>query len=194
MKKLILAASLMVSAVFASFAGIIINYNIDPPWPYASFTFDSDGEYGLLFGDVYASNFGYFFIDDPGTLIAGTLTGNTSDYFSSNDIHGNGGISLADTNTGYLGEFKAGDTICIYIDLGGFYYNNSYILDTTGAVMWADPGDGRTVIMWIAPDFHYQIVELGSPISGEPLPGVIAALAIGGCAFLSRKVRKSIKK
>jgi len=32
-----------------------------------------------------------------------------------------------------------------------------------------------------------------SPV-GEPSPGVLAALAIGGVAFLGRKFRKSIKK
>jgi len=198
MKKLILAICLIVGASFASFAGIQM-YNPGFMHDGTGFTFDSDGSYGLLFGLVLERPFdtpiafGYYHLSDPTTFYSGSFTGNDSDYFSS--IVGLPGCTFVDINTGYLGEFKSGDIIGIWIQDGnGTIYTS---LDT-----------GREDVVFMGTSHWnglYNFFDLGSsapcylhgiemaPPVGEPLPGVMAALAIGGCAFLGRKIRKSIK-
>jgi len=194
MKKLMLAVCVMLSVVSVSYGGVKYNFTgkINMP-PFAMyFTIESDGEYGLVFGsrtDSLSSSdiqaFGYYFTDDPTTLISGTLTGNNSDYFNSlGNVAGTG--LLIDTNTGYLGEFKAGDTIAIWIQgsIDGYIRTNTFTWDMKDGVFTCLSGWG----------YYFQFVELGAPSSGEPLPGVMAALTIGGCAFLGKKIRKSTKK
>jgi len=201
MKKLILATCLMVNAVFASFAGVIIN-DLGPATHggWFSFTFDSDGSYGIEFG-IYTTqpfeigSFGYYYLDNPhwDNWIYGTFTGDTSDYFStvgSNSV----GYTVADYNTtGYLGDFKAGDTIAIWIQFDGINTATSsdigFVLSNPGGLAIYDE-----VLHVPLREVYFHLVDLTPASSGAPLPGVLAALAIGGCAFLGRKFRKSIKK
>ena len=206
MNKLILTACLMVSAAFASFGGIYwdngwktdegvtindLGANCD-----LSYTFDNAGSFYLAFG-VHQANisssaifaFGYYFIDDPATLYSGTLIGNTSDYYSSR-----AGGWYVDLNTGYLGDFNAGDTIGIWIQetAGGAIKTTTGLPplggnEARGTLM----SDGSTHVHLSSIMFHF--VEINPPV-GEPLPGVLAALAIGGVAFISRKIRNKMKK
>ena len=95
MKKLIVATCLIVGAAFASFAGVIYNdlgLVSGDYLKFVSFTFTSDGSYGLEFGtrdggfQAYpsVSAFGYYYINGPeaGVLKDGILLGNNSDYFN----------------------------------------------------------------------------------------------------------------
>jgi len=197
MKKLILAACLMVSAVFASFGAVQANNlgigpNSSPMW---SFTFTSDGSWGLEFGSYtmnYRSitSFGYYFIDDPTTWYSGTLTGNNSIYFS------NLGISFADANTGFLGDFKTGDTIGIWIITNKSGINGTYTSTDTGIhAGWIGSLTQFSNFNFNMGENGYHWIEMENPNPpGAPLPGVMAALAISGCVSLGRKIRNKIKK
>ena len=190
MKKLILAASLIVGAAFASFAGVQINTAAGSDE--LSFTFTADGSYGLFWGwnpynspfDVSA--FGYYYLSDPTTLISGTFTGNNGDYFNS---LGGGYSHLVDIETGYLGSFNIGDTIGLWakFEIEGAIYTTTQTGLSFPNMIYADASFVSFQSRFL------QFTEMPNP-NGEPLPGVLAALAIGGCAFLGRKIRKSIKK
>jgi len=135
--------------------------------------------------------FGYYYMSDPTTFYSGTVTGNNSDYFDSLGMIVTGNV-IVDSNTGYLGEFKAGDTIGLWLKVDGT------IFTTTETSVPATSGGGmvlreNSVLAAGGLMFCFQLSETTAPIC-EPLPGVIAALAIGGTAFLGRKFRKSIKK
>ena len=201
MKKLILTACLMVSAVCASFGGIQYNTEqYDESYPHLlsySFTFTSDGSYGFLFGSDWEYHgleaFGYYYISDPANRIDGVLTGNNSDYFSSLDTQPDTG-EIADVNTGYLGNFNAGDTIGLWFQFMGYVYTST------------DTGDEEVIYfsmkIWeleiftmgsgFCNAFYFKFVEASPPV-GEPLPGVMAALAIGGCAFIGKNLRNRVK-
>jgi len=193
MKKLILAASLMVGTAFASFAAV--QHNVNDGYPIeVSFTFTSDGSYGILFGldpmNIAASPpqaFGYYFIDNPTEWFSGIFTGNNSDYYSNNVS--NFGTSFVDIETGYLGEFKAGDTIGLWVqDRWGMIWTSTDIEEGYFNGVYRMHG-----AFTVGAQSYSEFAEMAPPV-GEPLPGVIAALAIGGCAFLGKKLRKSIKK
>ena len=196
MKKLILTASLMVSAVFASFGAVQVNdHGIINVFEHStSFTFTSDGSYGIAFGNNFALGpmlaFGYYYTSGPnaGVLQTGTFTGNTSNYFSSNGWG-------TDYNTAYLGDFKAGDTIGIWIA----------VANSTGTFTSTEIGAGyaglgsaslSTFFGFGAPGYRFQFIDgvtNPNPV-GEPLPGVMAALALGGAAFIGRKLKNRVKK
>ena len=186
MKKLIVAATLMVGAAFASFAAVQYDYNPGAVTyntsgsgieTQVSFTFDAAGKYDLIFG--YATSgetliplaFGYYFIDGPdaGKLVSGQIGGNYSDHFNS-------WFGQIDINTGYLGTFNAGDTIGLWVQYGPMLYKSTDIPVPIGA-------DDSGIIFCGNTYFAFN------EVSGSPLPGVWAALAIGGCAFLGRKIR-----
>jgi len=204
MKKLILAASLMAGAAFASFAGVQVNYLKDGPHGdyEISFTFTSDGSYGLEFGGWDMGNefinwvyepaaFGYYYTNEQGELvgsfISGTLTGNNSNYFNTVE-------HILDVNTGFLGDFKAGDTIGIWVQMNGGDFYTTTDSKGQGQSMYTLVFDAGTVITDFAfLNTAFRFVDL-TPPNGEPLPGVLAALAIGGCAFLGRKFRNNMKK
>jgi len=195
MKKLILAASLMVGAAFASFAEVQMNQDWQGGgYVLVTYTFTTNGSYGILLGnrpgDYFTmadmTDFGYYFIDDPDTLISGTIIEHNSEYLSTFTYAED---RFENLTTGYLGDFQAGDTIGIYIKSAGYLRTS-----TTGEGgccftpfphFWIGGSSGFI-------DFH--VFELTSSPNGEPLPGVLAVLAIGGCAFLGRKFRNRIKK
>jgi len=199
MKKLILATCLMVGATFASFAyeykPAAITYNNPTQFEW-TFTFDADGSYDLLLGDrlglppVEINALGYYFFDDPANRISIDFAGNKSDYFStigSSETYYN----LIDINTAHLGEFKAGDTIGIWIQKsnGDIWTSSLPIRDFYGGELLPDG-----VFRFESENIFFQFNDVTPASSGAPLPGVWAALAIGGCAFLGRKIRNKIKK
>jgi len=201
MNKTIITICLMAGAVFASFAGVQYNnlglgsngYGMG-----CTFTFTSDGSYGLLFGsdtDYFhpgagVTAFGYYFLDDPANWISGTLSGNTSDYFSGHPELSMG--TTIDTNTGLLGNFNAGDTIGIWIQVGGLITTST---DTGLGYAYCiyNHGIEGDKILALGPSLFFQFAEMNTP-AGVPLPGVMIELAIGGCVFLGRKLSHKINK
>ena len=215
MKKVLLAVCLMGNAAFASFADVQINFG----WATGafghesmalSFTFTSDGSYGIAFGERFDADewrqwdsvptidaFGYYFLSDPTTLIAASFTGNNSDYFASvYDFE-----YLVDTDTGFLGNFNAGDTIGVWALMDGMIETSTdiglgispYFVTLIDWVSWPEVNPGYFGLGNSMMGPYMQVIEMANP-SGQPLPGVIAALAIGGCAFLGRKLRNRVKK
>jgi len=209
MKKLILAATLIVGAAFASFAAVVYDYNPgavtindlgatgEGSLTLYTFTFDTAGKYDLIFGDCewnsarYPDAFGYYFVDgrDGFQLHAGIYGGNYSDYWSNSGLNASFPVDVTDSMTGFLGFFEAGDTIGIWINHNGYTITSTDLgpNSTFNGLLSISTGEGfysNNNNNW----FTFN------EVSGSPLPGVWAALAIGGCAFLGRKIRKSIKK
>ena len=200
MKKLIFTTCLIVSAAFASFAGIQYNEPADIYSP-TTFTITSDGTYGLFLGKFSgypfgANEVGFVYMNDPTNLIAGTLLGNDSDFFNTHPSS-----MWKDENTVLLGEFKAGDTIGIWIknSVGTILSTAEYGEVDFYRTLWLPHQDlawtpeGTPFVFSMGTPFAFLLVEMNAP-AGEPLPGVMAALAIGGCAFLGRKIRGRAKR
>jgi len=173
MKKLIVATCLMVGAAFASFAAVqydynpgAVTYNQFGPYQY-SFTFEEAGKYDLIAQPgPSVTAFGYFFIDDPDTLIAAQYGGN---FYTAEDFT---------YDTYFLGYFNAGDQI-------GLWYQSGMVVNTIigPANTKIEEWDGLNWVLIGGSNFSFN------EVSGSPLPGVWAALAIGGCAFFGRKIR-----
>ena len=176
----------MAGAAFASFGGVMINMpDGSGQW---HFTFDSDGSYGLDFSyniEAFSSPltiavvdaFGWYDFNNPIELHYGYFIGPTS---------------------GYLGEFHAGDAISIWIKTNGSLSNipGIYTFSSTDLGYWEGSiAGGNDYGIWyssVHSPFYFTFAEMAPP-SGKPLPGVIAALVIGGCAFLGVKLKNRMK-
>ena len=182
----------MAGAAFASFGAVQYNYVGNP----GSILKQSDGMYFTfdantsLFAPTFVDGaqhqkthnvvaFGYYFLDNPANLIAG------------------------DFSTGHLGNFKAGDMIGYWVQSTGIDNINAGIYTTTKTgidehVFYNGFYNGKFYFIGLRSDSignyaaGFIFVE-GTPPAGEPLPGVIAALAIGGCAFLGMKLKNRVK-
>jgi len=196
MKKLILTTCLMAGAALASFGAVQYNfYNNgvgNGMQSTLSITFTESGYYGIetLFGGPPrpSYNYGYYMVvsaSDP------TPTG----------VAGSG------NSEGWLGYFNAGDTIGLWTT---FYwdgiiisaYNGNY-KDYRELSQLVNPGGWPFPYLsdtYLLEDGAFNAIhgqfrfKAGTPPAGEPLPGVMAALAIGGCAFLGRKLKNRAKR
>jgi len=177
MKKLILTTCLMVGAAFASFGGVIVHSGGDAAeW---HFSFSSHAVYGIEFSAPWPGDYGWYDFNNPGELQSGYATS---------------------ISTGYLGEFKAGDAIGMWFKV---YNGTGYEIYTFAPTdIWnfigAGVSGGGFCEVFFPPSSYFdyvsfRIVEL-APLSGQPLPGVMAALAIGGCIFLGRKLKNRVKR
>ena len=193
MKKIMLTMCLMAGAIFAhaqtaapyESVGMKSSYNSNYGWE-QRYTFQTSGSYGIGLRTSYPKEnvvaFGYYYLSNPSKLIAGNV------------------------ESGYLGSFNAGDAIGLWFEIKaekngktveGFFSTtdvgqktifgiSSYSGDE-GAFAWAGI---NSAIGYVA---SYYFTNTAAPV-GEPLPGVMAALAVGGCAFLiGRKLKNRAK-
>ena len=181
MKKTVLAVCLMAGTTLASFGAVQCNF-LDPwmeGYDQSYYTFDANGAVNFSFENSIAKDtiikFGYYFLDNPEQLFAGDLA------------------------TGYLGDFKVGDAIGIWIENDGSSWNITpgiYTTTYTGMDGQYFEGSGSGLIAVRTGNMRlglmFSLSQTDAPV-GEPLPGVIAALAIGGCAFFGRKLRNKMK-
>jgi len=223
MKKLLLAASLMASAVFSSFAGVVVNEN---PWHGGNaftFTFTESGDYGLQFfwesittpSEIHA--FGYYFVDNPTNLIAGSFTSDTHSYYNeiNNGIVLGGNVATVDANIGNLGSFKAGDTIGLWILTSRDFYGDNIFMTSSDTGLAAHTytlccveagdytfengypiGNPQDSYAFYQAHFYYDrtFIRFVQNPHGEPLPGVLAALAIGGAIVAGKRMKSKIRK
>jgi len=184
MKKIITTICLIVGTALVSFGGVQLYsaYGSDK-W---HFWFDSDGGYGInFFADYYPleitaaiSAFGWYDFNNPTELFAGTFTG---------------------PGLGYFGEFKAGDAIGVWIQTDGSLGEvpGIYTFNPIGLGNYIGSGVGGVCMIFYDHDFskdiNFLVIDMNAP-PGQPLPGVMAALAIGGCIFLGRKLKNRVKR
>jgi len=178
---------------------------------------------GQTAGPATIHAFGYYYVNGPnaGQMIAGAFVdGNNhsysdipSSYFSGYNMDG---MYTVDSNLGYLGDFNAGDTIGLWIisSRPDYVYGVGEEALITSSFMtgFANAFEGLCSVCNNVGEYygdnsyeffqgHFQadrtffrfINGVDNP-NGQPLPGVIAALAIGGAAFIGKKLKKNVKK
>jgi len=211
MNKLILTACLMVSAFFASFGAVQFNELDDGMM---TFTFVTAGYYEISTLESLGcpvDEFGYYMVesatDSTPTGKAGKAGG------GGGSAGGSGGEGDSEEPVGSLGYFNAGDTIGLWFKSGNSIATTSYNSAGFAAVETALGYDEGTIAFTVTPfetgpdqfsvspfgtyEFNSQDdfgQSFAGAASGQPLPGVIAALAIGGTIFISRKLKIQIKK
>lgn len=177
MKKLITAIAIAIMGISSSFAGIL-NYNSTAGY----FTFNTTTEVSLI--EVFTGfsgsilEVGWYNYNDPTTLNS-SLDATTLGFFNSDDVisiwvkcldHESNTLILTTTPTLIPDTIHAGSFL-----MGNLFYIGG--IDINGGEFYS-----------------YTITAKEWYPKGEPLPGVISALVIGGAAFFGRKFRNKIRK
>ena len=176
----------------------------------------STGE-SIALGDSVITNIGYFYYDDVSKYRQAHPT-NTGFGPSRPNLWGPGGqpfdyptLHYGDMKTGALGEFKPGDKIVLWVETTSAdgqkssftmygpdaQTNDIWMLNESGENIvfnWGDYGVdyGKKSQNVINPsDFQFSITtNAPSAPNGQPLPGIIATLLVGGGSLIYLKKRK----
>lgn len=117
---------------------------------------------------------------------------NVFGYYLNGDISGEFSIDSAKDKEFELGNFSSGDTIGFFVVQNGIYYNNFGIHDRYnghyGLETWTDDWSKYAQF-----DIKISSKSYDNPstTSGQPLPGELASLVIGGASLI---IRRKLKK
>lgn len=170
---------------------------------------------GVAIGDSVISNIGWYNYDDIANyrwhsehMIGGPGRGPSRPWqeIKAPELHyGN----MAD---GSLGVFKPGDKIVLWVETtsanGKKETFTMYSPSTQDSDIWMLSNSGESIVFnWgdfgvdygkksqasINPDgFQFSIATAAAPPSGQPLPGILATLVVGGGAAIYLKKRKKL--
>ena len=179
----------------------------------------SDGK-NIALGDSVITNIGYYYYDDvstyrnqgnnggsgaPGAARPGAMRpGQQNQTASQPTLH------YGDMKTGALGEFNPGDKIVLWVETSSANGTKSsfttYSPTTQTSDIWMLSKSGDSIVFnWgdfgvdygkksqnaINPaGFQFSITTNNNAPNGQPLPGIIATLLVGGGGLLYLKKRK----
>jgi len=176
MKKTLASLAAAALTIASSFA-VTMTYN-----PIGFFTFDGNAEVNIAYSGSILE-IGWYDHNNP-TVMHSSVSSTTLGFFSSTDVisiwvkcldNASNELIFTSTATGIPGTTLAGTLFLDNLDLfyiggpmlnGGEFYSYSM-----SAKNWSGNG----------------------PV-GEPLPGVLAALAIGGCVIAGKKIRSKMTR
>ena len=160
---------------------------------------------GVAIGDSVITNIGWYNYDDVANYRQGGNApgrpGSNSQTSSAPELH------YGDMTTGALGEFSPGDKIVLWVETtsaGGKKETfTMYSPTTQDSDIWMLSKSGESIVFnWgdfgvdygkksqasINPDGFQFSIATAAPPSGQPLPGIIAVLAVGGAVFGVKKI------
>ncbi|MBQ9772658.1 MAG: hypothetical protein IJW23_12620 [Lentisphaeria bacterium] len=173
----------------------------------------NDGS-NVAIGDSVISNIGWYYYDDVAAYRGGGRGGRPG---RPGRPGGNQGaatmpqLHYGDMKTGALGEFSPGDKIVLWVETtaanGKKETFTMYSPTTQDSDIWMLGKTGESIVFnWgdfgvdygkksqnsVNPKGFEFSISTNSPTSGQPLPGIIATLLVGGGTVLYLKKRKKL--
>ena len=168
----------------------------------------------VAIGDSVISNIGWYYYDDVAAYRGGGRGGRPG---RPGRPGGNQGavtmpqLHYGDMKTGALGEFSPGDKIVLWVETtaanGKKETFTMYSPTTQDSDIWMLGKTGESIVFnWgdfgvdygkksqnsVNPKGFEFSISTNSPTSGQPLPGIIATLLVGGGTVLYLKKRKKL--
>jgi len=212
MVKQLLLTCLIAGAAFVTFGAAHLITDMSGSY----FIFDQAETVYVLGDTSRLSAFGYYYINNPTVLIAGDYASGTIGSFQAGDAIGiwmtnkpdatNGReivYTYTTSNTGIAGTITDNSILTLAPDV---------YLATIDIWEWNDNSGGKsgkppTVMsqksfqfgisrkeMWTEEEGYFASLDDDELITGQPLPDVMKALAIIGCAFIGKRLRNKMKK
>ena len=193
MRKFLFTSLLL--AAWSSFGAF--QYEVNNMGPNLKMTSDTALSVDFIKGGGLVQSFGYY------TFNSGDIP-----YYVMGMKLNEVNFGTGDLATGYLGDFKAGEQIGLWVKtttgetlVSNFFWNRNLVQQSQyvpGTDHNIGFGDNFFDVHWTQPDYLNNItIGVGerapAPPTGQPLPGVWATLLIGGgvCAATTRLRRKN---
>ena len=217
--KLSVVAAVLFTAVFPVTAAL--QYNLQTGTGEAWFSVDSkqtvyvdvkkDDGSNVAIGDSVISNIGWYYYDDVAAYRGGGRGGRPGRPGGNQGAATMPQLHYGDMKTGALGEFSPGDKIVLWVETtaanGKKETFTMYSPTTQDSDIWMLGKTGESIVFnWgdfgvdygkksqnsVNPKGFEFSISTNSPTSGQPLPGIIATLLVGGGTVLYLKKRKKL--
>ena len=217
--KLFVVAAALFTAVFPVTAAL--QYNLQTGTGEAWFSVDSkqtvyvdvkkDDGSNVAIGDSVISNIGWYYYDDVAAYRGGGRGGRPGRPGGNQGAATMPQLHYGDMKTGALGDFSPGDKIVLWVETtaadGKKETFTMYSPTTQDSDIWMLGKTGESIVFnWgdfgvdygkksqnsVNPKGFEFSISTNSPTSGQPLPGIIATLLVGGGTVLYLKKRKKL--